>query len=442
MSIHVYEKGDFISDPGNMDRTYPIPENKVEDEIAYDRQIQPLSVSAASIVGVFNDWIQSFFVTDYFKHVHIKSEASFAAFKSFMRNIYKKEKPLMVIDPRTIEVTEDSLFAQNMLNRYNYIDPEHDNIGAKLLYSLPIMKTDMFELVYRRNRYRFEFDVMIMEQTLSRQLDTYNTMLMNIRHNSKFTLPRMVPFYIPERFIQNIAKFHGFDWTSDAFLKFMNANSVVPIIKRYLPNGHVRFFFQKEMNIQVEVPSFPSRDTPEMSDAIEWGARIVDSFTFIADIPSEYVFLTPITNMTLYDTGIENNPDDIRYVSSIYADLDWPDEIDGYKLTNRVDIMLQDEDNEDVDIISVIKDYNPDIHTTIHHFIQNRQKLSDLVKVRVYPNGSYQEFPSTLNNSGMLHLHNPQKHKIYTVNVYVNLDLVNIIKNAANTQCIGTVEKY
>src|SRR5699024_2241005 len=123
----------------------------------------------ANIVGCFNDWIKSFFPPDYFKFVRIRTQSSFAEFKSLMKNIYKKEKPFMIIDPRSIEHDENSLFGQNMINRYNLIDPNADDMGAKLLYSIEIMKDDMFELVYRRNRFRFEFDILIMEQTLHRQ---------------------------------------------------------------------------------------------------------------------------------------------------------------------------------------------------------------------------------------------------------------------------------
>ena len=192
---------------------------------------------------------------------------------------------------------------QNMINRYNNYDPINDRIGAKVLYSNHILHDDMCELMFRRNRFRFGFNVMIMEQTLDRQLNTYTKMLMDIRHNSKFLLPRVVPHLIPIRYITNIAGFHGMDYRSDDFLNYLNSISEYPIIKRITPNGQLMFFFNREMNIQVEVPNMtPSKDSPETSGAIEWGARITDSFYFIADLPAEYIFLLPGNFLLLIQT--------------------------------------------------------------------------------------------------------------------------------------------
>lgn len=442
MAINVFESGTFHADCGNEHRLYPIEQSEEIQTIAYDKHIQEVSYIQANIVGAFNDWFLSFFEPDYFKTTRIKTQSSFSDFKSFMKGIYKKDKPILVIDPRSIESVEDSIFGQNMLTRYNMVDPQHDNIGAKMLYSRTIMKSDMFELVYRRNRYRFEFDIMIMEQTMARQMNTYNAMLMNIRHNSKFMLPRTIPHMIPLRYITNIAKFHGYDWKSEAFLEFMNHISEFPIIKRITPSGHYMFYFNQEINIQVETPGFPSKDSPEMSEAIEWGSRIVDSFTMIADLPSEFMYLTPMEFMTKFDKGVDEEPEGIYYISPVYADLDWPTEINGYKITNRIDITLQDGDEPSVNIIPILRDYNMDVYSFIVNFIQNKQKLSDLIMVRVYPNGSYQSIASELSNDGILTLHNPKINKIYTANIYVNFGLINLIQEESKKEYIGTIEKY
>ena len=157
--IQVYPHGTFRLDDGSYERLYPVP--KHEDEyptIRYDKQIQRTSYIQSNIVAVFNEWFQSFFEPDYFKFVRIRTQSSYQDFKSFMKQIYKKEKPFLVIDPRTVELDENSIFAQNMINRYNLIDPGSDGFGAKLLYSIEIMKSDMFQMVYRRNRFR-EFSI-------------------------------------------------------------------------------------------------------------------------------------------------------------------------------------------------------------------------------------------------------------------------------------------
>ena len=116
MGLQIYAPGDWIPDDGGNGRGYPIEDKPDLSEIIYDKRVQKISYITANLVAVFNEWIQSFFEPDYFKFVRIKTQSTFSDFKSFMKDIYKKEKPFMVIDPRPPEIVEDFIFAQNMLN--------------------------------------------------------------------------------------------------------------------------------------------------------------------------------------------------------------------------------------------------------------------------------------------------------------------------------------
>lgn len=440
MAYQIYAPGDFIPDPGNNGRVYPIEDEPDLTEIIYDKRTQKVSYITANMVAVFTEWFLSFFEGNYFKKIRIKTQSSFTEFKSFMKTIYKIEKPFIVIDPRPPEVDETSIFAQNMLNRYNFIDPEHDNIGAKLMYSLQIMGTDLFELWYRRNRVKIEFDVMIMESSTNRQTNTRNKLIMDIRHNSKFTLNRRVPFMIPMRHIQNIANFHGYDWKSDEFVKFMNEHSRYPIIKRIIANGQYQFYMEQDLHIYVESDGFPAADSTENAEAIEWGARVVDSFTLTADLPMEFLFLTKKEYVGKFDRGVPEDPDGVTFISPIYADLDWPKELNGYVLSNRIDIEVQEGDEPKLNILSVIADFDKDIYSVVKTWIDNKGKISDMMQVRVYPNGSRMETGAILHNDGMLELTAPQMNKLYTANIYLNLQTINLLREGANKKYAGTVQ--
>lgn len=443
MSLRIIPPGEgYLDDPGNWQRVYPIPEPVDSHVIMYSKQIQRTSYIQANIVACFNEWFTSFFEPNYFKFVRISTQSTFSDFKSFMRQIYKKEKPFLVIDPRSIEHVEDSLFGQNMINRYNMIDPEHDNIGAKLLYSIDIMKSDMFQLSYRRNRYRFDFDIMIMEQTIDRQINTYNMMLMNIRHNSKFLLRRAIPHLLPSKYIINIANLHGYNWKSDEFLNFLNSISEFPIIRRILPNKSYMFFMEQEVNLQVEVPGLPNKDSAEKSEAIEWGARITDSFSIIVDLPTEFLFLVPEECKVKIDRSIPEDPDDITYISPIYADMDWPKEINGFILSKRLDVMIQEGDSTSLDLRGVLENDNMEIFSIIKECLDKNGKLSDLVLIKVYPNGSLQEAKYTFDDNGTLNMIEPEMNKLYTINIYLNYRNINLIREGKHSQYIGTIKKY
>lgn len=440
MPLRIYAPGDFIPDDGNNGRVYPIEDKPDDTEIVFDNKIQKSSYNTANMVAVFSEWIQSFFEPDYFKLVRIKTQSPFKEFKSFMKAIYKQDKPFLVIDPRQPEVVEDSLFAQNMLNRFNFIDPIRDPIGAKMMYAIHIMGTDLFELWYRRNRIRIEFDIMIMEESTNRQANTRNKLIMDIRHNSRFSLSRRVPFMIPMRHIQNIANFHGYDWKSEAFLTFMNQHSKFPIIRRVIANGQYQFYFEQELNMHVEVPSFPSADTAENSEAIEWGARIVDTFIFTADLPMEFLFLTKKEYVGKFDRGIPEDPEAVTFISPIFADMDWPKEINGYTLSNRIDLEVQEGDDPRVKVLPLIQDFDKDVYSVIQEWVDHNGKISDMIHIRVYPNGSMIETGSILHQDGTLELLNPTMNKLYTANIYLNLQPINLIREGREKRYAGTLE--
>lgn len=442
MALRVLEPQDWPDDAGQFQRLYPIEDIPQESTILYDKHIQKTSYILANVVGAFNDWIQSFFDPNYFTMTRIRTQSSYGEFKSFMKKIYKIEKPFLVIDPQSIEMDDESIFSQNMVNRYNMYDPDHDNIGAQLIYSLPVGKDDMFELVYRRNRFRFEFDILIMEQNLDRQLNTYNKMMMTIRHNSKFLLPRVIPHLLPLKYMKIIAELHGYDYKTEEFLTFMNSVCRYPIIRRISPNGKYTFYMQQEMNLQVEVPGYPNKDTAEMSAAIEWGARITDTFIIRADLPAEYLLMIPEIHRKKYSKIIEDDPENISVISPVYADLDWPTEINGYTLSNRIDIMVQEGDDHSLDIKPVIKSFDENIYNRILECVTKGGKLSDLVIVRVYPNGSYQETSYTFDEQGILTLNDPKYDKLYTANIYLNLNTINLIRKGDYAEYVGTIEKY
>lgn len=441
-SFRVLGPKDVQDDPGTFEKLYPIEPIPEHETIVYDKYIQKSSYILASVVGAFTDWIQSFFDPNYFKMVRIRTQSPYAEFKSFMKKIYKVDKPFMVIDPQTIENDDESLFTQNMLGRFNNYDPDRQHIGAQLIYSLEVAKSDYFELVYRRNRFKFDFDIMIMEQNLDRQLNVYTNMMMNIRHNSKFMITRVIPHLIPLKYLQLIAQMHDYDYKSEEFLRFMNSVSRYPIIRRISPNGQYTFFMQQEMNLQIEVPGYPARDTPETSSAIEWGARITDNFIIRADLPAEFILMIPRKCMKRPKEVLRDDPDNISVISPVYADLDWPTEFEGFTLCNRIDIMVQEGDSHSLDIKDVIKSYDKHIHARIMECVARNGKLSDLLMVRVYPNGSYEETGYILDNQGILTLMDPKYDKIYTANIFVNLELINMIREGDALEKIGTIEKY
>lgn len=142
------------------------------------------------------------------------------------------------------------------------------------------------------------------------------------------------------------------------------------------------FYVQMNINLQVETPNFPSKDSPEMSDAIEIAARIVDSFNIIADLPSEYILMTTPEYCTKFDHSIPDDPENIGFISPYYADMDWPDTVGDYHLANRTDVELQETDTPSINIVELLKGYDPISYAMIYAIsTTDTVKLSDILLV-------------------------------------------------------------
>lgn len=446
----VIEDGEYGPDPVIDEDDYvPIEPNKkpgIIHDLIYDQRIQKISYIQANMAAVFREWFTGFFLPDYFRHIRMKSESTFTAFKSFMKDIYHKEPPVLVIDPNAIEHVDDFLFGTNVVNRYNLVDPKSDNVGAKILYSLAMIETEKIKLHYRRNRYRFRFDVMIMERSLNRSLDLYNYLIMNMRHNSKFMLFRRVPNLLPSHMIRSIAKINGFDSPDQKFLEWINARAIgCTITTRTLPSGQVMFFAEQDCHIQVEVPDMPAHDSPEQAEAIEVGARVTDSFIFTVDLPSEY-FCTMEHEVTKdYIRYEEGDDPDIHYITKS-DDYKWEEgmnlEIGDYTLLNRVDVTIQDDQDNALDLLTVLNDVDAQMRKTAEALLRDSNVTlpEPLFLVKIIK-GTKEFTDFNLSDDGILTINFPDYSKIYHIYVYVNQKYINMYSSALNSEWIGDIQK-
>ena len=435
----------FVPDEGNNGYTYnPLDMPTEIVEYAYSRVVQNSNNSQANLVGVFDTWFRHIFEPNFFKWSMIRSQIPFSLFKSNMLSIYKKDRPILVIDPHTPDVDDVSQVPTNvnMLNRFNDFDPENQDIGTKMAYSLPVMASDKFELVFRRARMRMDIDILIIVDTLNQQTNAFNHLLMNIRHRSQFTLIRRVPVLLPKKYIINIAKFHGYDWRSDDFVNFLNSISQYPIRKEIRTNGNYMFFMLQDLHIFVEAPNYPAKDSPEMSDMIEWAARITDSFTFSADLPLEFIFLTKKELACNFDsTPIEEDDNQISFISPIYNDLDWPTEFGDFKIANQVDVELQPGEEPTLSVLPLINDFHKDMFAEATRWVASGNPIGEIIQVHAYPNGSYVEIGTRLRQDGILELLQAKENELYHVRLYVNTKTLNLVEVGRNREYLGTIQK-
>ena len=426
------------------DEWIPVVQEIPKWDILYDKQVQHTSLIQANVVEIFDKWIQSFFPHNFFKEIRISTEAPFSEFKSYIRTIYKKEAPFLLIDPTAVDPVEDFIFSTNMINRYSLCDPDVEETGAKLMYSLCLMETDKIHILYRRNRFAFKFDIMIMERSVPRRDDLYNFLLMNMRHRSKFSLSRRVATYIPLQMMINVAAYHNLDLKSDEFMEFVNRISVCPIEKRTTPNGRTRFYAHQEVHVHVEVPDFPSKDSAEKSGAIELGARLTDSFILTADLPAEFIAVVPREEAKRYITGVPDiDPEEIFYINNEIINgeinLAAPRIIgERFKLVSRYDIELTKTDKNRINILELIKDMDGELYVNVVDALNAGMDIADMIRAKIYT--TEKEEDAYMDNDGILTITNADYRRIYLLFIYMDYTKVNEVRSMNDIQTIGTVK--
>lgn len=443
-----FGRPDWIPDDGgDVPRNYPLITDEMKNDdtrnfaLLFDPDIQDSTTNQALLVAVFHQWFMSFFRHGYFKWEAIKSQVPWNTFKSWMMTIYKKDMPLIVLDPQVPEIDEQSLLASNEYTRYNILDPITDGYSAATIYSVPVMGDDLFRLAFRRNTIQMDINVMIMERTMARRDNTFNFLVSKIRHRSKFTIFRNCPILIPRKYIIGIAMLHGMDWKSDEFLSYLNTISDFPIRRELRMTGKYQFFMPMEnIPIRFDVPTFPARDTPEMTDAISLGSRITEQFVLTAELPIEFLFMVGREYVGKVDLGEDDDPEAITFISPIFNDPDYPKEINGWQMSNKVDLEMQEGDGNTIDIYQCIRSSNPYLTKEIHEYVSRGGHIKDLVMTKLHRNGELAETGSILHDDGTFEIPSPEVNHLYTLCIYLNTHDINLIRAGRGREWAGNIE--
>lgn len=428
-----------IIDGSNVDRNklYKITD-KPKDILAVTNELQKVSYILANMVGIFDTWFNDFFDEDYFKVKRIQSQANYGDFKSFMKDIYLKEKPILIINPE-IELVEDSFYNESTSSMYNRIDSA-DEVGAKLLYCTDLISTENVNIYYRRNRYRIRFDLMMIERSLSRQIDLFNYLVMNLRHRSKFPISKNVLNLIPLSFMVYVANNNGYDYKSDDFMKFINTVSYAPIIKRIIPNGQYMFYMAQTINIDVSIPDMPSRDGIDNIGAIEKGARVVDRIEFEVNIPAEYILTIPqsklINAFAKYD-----NAEDVYYIPPVKAHPDYQPLDNGFLLSNIIDIVIKNNRENSLSKNTILDNISTKYMEDIKEYLSNGLPIDDVMRVMVYESGTF-AIMEIIDKDNKISIVDPDFSKAYSICVYINHGLLNSIREVDFKKDIGTIKDY
>jgi len=191
------------------------------------------STTYGNISCSVREYILAKFPYEFFKYTNISSEIAYRnLYRQFggnnnMNEIKKRRKPYLIIKP-SYQPNDSDAFLNNIPLTKNYDNIEY---GIDKRHLFPILKDPEkeFNLKYKMNRDRIEFDVTITLATLHQQLDLYKFMVNQMVWDRSFIHRSSLESMIPRSMIEYIGKITELDITD-------KTQNMLPILLQYLNN--------------------------------------------------------------------------------------------------------------------------------------------------------------------------------------------------------------
>ena len=190
--------------------------------------------SSSSLYGCIGcavkDMIISKFPNNYFKYTAVSSElATRSIRRSFGGNnskveISKRQRPFLFIQPTYSVMDQDGPLQSIPLTK-NFDDLQY-RVDKRYLFEVIRDKKYGYNLKFKLNRDRIEFDVTVTTSTLHQQLDIYRTILNQIMWDRSYAFRIALEAVIPKPIIGIISKFCNMD--------LERSEEYIPILLRHL----------------------------------------------------------------------------------------------------------------------------------------------------------------------------------------------------------------
>lgn len=191
-----------------------------------------------NVTAAIRELIISKFPKDYFKYITTSTELGFHNMKrqfggtNGKAEIKKRRKPYLVIQPNFQEPDHDTFLQEIPLTKN--IDDLQYRVDRRYLMDIIRDPKYGYNLQFKINRDRIEFDVRIVVTTLHQQLDIYKAIKNQIVWERSFVKPTALEAVIPKTMMHHIGKLCKMDIQNDPYmtpilLDHLNGCSKYPI---------------------------------------------------------------------------------------------------------------------------------------------------------------------------------------------------------------------
>ncbi|MCM1214025.1 MAG: hypothetical protein NC548_05845 [Lachnospiraceae bacterium] len=419
------------------------------------------SASTSSLYGnvgcAIRELILSKFPYNFFKYSTVSTEMAFHNMRrQFGSNtnteITKRERPYLLVQP-VYQVPDPDGFLQNVPLTKNDMDIQ-SNTDKRYLFEVIKDKPNGWNLKFKLNRDRIEYEVTVQVDTLHQQLDIYKAMLNTITWDRSLYLPAALEAVIPKTMIQYMSLLSKMDIYETPefipmFIRHLNKNSGFPITYKIRNASATDEFYMYYLHNLVV--TFTDLDIDQGSRRNMANDYFNITFKVIAEFNLPGLFVLDGDMKKLDDFRIElgtkpnpnlEEPDEyipLFTLSNLFNK--YPQNLDGMTLFGTF-VFHTDESNLSVEQIDLSVIFDPDMKKSIQTHVSYGMVPETICKLIVLKDRNEldkTEYSIQWNNF-TLSVRHPDNAATYRVVAYYNAEAIN--HDISNTRMAGTYGEH
>lgn len=419
------------------------------------------SASTSSLYGnvgcAIRELILSKFPYNFFKYSNVSTEMAFHNMRrQFGTNtnteITKRERPYLLVQP-AYQVPDPDGFLQNVPLTKNDMDIQ-SNTDKRYLFEVIKDKEYGWNLKFKLNRDRIEYEVTVQVDTLHQQLDVYKAMMNTITWERSMYLPAALEAVIPKTMIQYMSLLSNMDIYETPefipmFIRHLNKNSGYPITYKIRNASATDEFYMYYLHNLVV--TFTDLDIDQGSKRNMASDYYNITFKVIAEfnLPGLFVLDGDMKKLEEFRLSIGTKPNPNVEYQDEYIPLftlsnlfnRYPQTMDGMTLFGTF-VFHTDAKSTSVEKIDLSVIFDPDMKKSIQTHVQYGMVPATICKLIVLKDRvelDSSEYSIQWNNFSLMIRH-PDKDATYRVVAYYNAEAIN--HDISNTRMSGTYGEH
>lgn len=355
------------------------------EPIHYMQMMGSASHTYGNAIAYIQRWLEDLFPAGLFKTFHVNSKIAHRQIRSTPQELFKKQKPMMILRPRIDFDDERFLEGTPLIQKQTL---QYSNFGVGNLQPFFSDSSKHLAIKYQLNRTVMNVDVILIFSTLMQQLNYANYIMNSVPIGIPFDLKTCFESYLSlpmMKVISDIARVPFIDEEEGTkpFLEYVNSHVNTPVTYKLQGSTQTHEFYRYyPVRIDTRINSLNTDDGEKVG-------HVMDNYQISFTIRMEF-FTTGFYYLYASKSLLEDLPrmeiENDSVVIPVYTDVIFKKDLEldaGWEMFNRVTIGLEKENDE--------VDFNPFLNGTlracIDYHLDKGIPMNELIKIKIRKQG-------------------------------------------------------